>query len=88
MQKQMDFSPGSAEGVLLLKAPGDDEVLSGVKEVEDDSSRLQTLGFCLTASRDIWSSYSVPRYRKVASAIVITLSKKCSTSVLRLVHTF
>ena len=45
MPKQMDFSPGSAEGVLLLEARGDDEILGGIEEVEDDRTGLQALGF-------------------------------------------
>ena len=31
---------GAAQGVLLSQAPGDDEVLGGVEEVEDDRPGL------------------------------------------------
>ena len=38
---------GPAQGVLLSEAPGDDEVLGRVKEVEDDRPGLNFFGiFC------------------------------------------
>ena len=38
-------SPGFAEGVLLLEARRDDEILGGIEEVENDRTGLQALGF-------------------------------------------
>ena len=39
------LSLGFAEGVLLLKARRDDEILGRVEEVENDRTGLQALGF-------------------------------------------
>ena len=44
---------GFAPGVFIPEAPGDDEVLGRLEEVEDDRPRFTALGFCLSAARDI-----------------------------------
>ena len=55
------LSLGFAEGVLLLKARRDDEILGRVEEVENDRTGLQALGFRVSQAWDLWSSYSIPR---------------------------